>query len=553
MAGFIGVKSLFHPGFYTSHDGRHQVVRLAHFQQGLLDGQFPVRWAGSAFNGYGYPLFIFTYRLPFWIAEFWYKVSNSLTESIKFTFILTYILSGFSMYWFANTIWKNRLGSFLAAILYLWAPYRFVDIYVRAALGEAVTFVFIPLFFLGTYYLKINNKKGIPYFFLSIFALAGILLSHSMTLWLWSIPLGLWIIFNLYLVKNKKDYFQKLFLIFITTLLLTSYYWLPAFFEKQFTKFTSSINDYYKSHFVTFSQLLYSKWGYGFSMGGTKNDGMSFQIGIAQWFVYLSAILSLIFILIKNKLRKIVHFFPSLLSSNKVTFIWLFYFMTIFLLAIYFMLERANWYYVLINKVMPVDIPWRFLGVTVFAISALAGGIISIIKNNLVKGIFIVLILILAFYGNRNHLNVNQYTYYSDSEYWQDQETSNEYNDYAPKWFINQNESKDVQLTTIQGISTNKLIERKSNFFRFYSEVQSNKAEIVTRVAYYPGWNILVDGKTEQIAHKDGKIKVDLEKGNHLITLIFKETNLRLFSDWLSLITLFFLLGWVFKNYKFQK
>ena len=63
--GLLGVAPLFHPGFPASHDGHHQIVRLMHFHRGLVDGQLPVRWAGTALCGYGYPLFVFTYRLPF--------------------------------------------------------------------------------------------------------------------------------------------------------------------------------------------------------------------------------------------------------------------------------------------------------------------------------------------------------------------------------------------------------------------------------------------------------------------------------------------------------
>ena len=96
LISLLGVKALFHSGFYTSHDGRHQIIRLRHFHQGLVDGQLPVRWAGTALKGYGYPLFIFTYRLPFWIAELGYLVFKNLANAIKFAFILTYIFSGFN-------------------------------------------------------------------------------------------------------------------------------------------------------------------------------------------------------------------------------------------------------------------------------------------------------------------------------------------------------------------------------------------------------------------------------------------------------------------------
>jgi hypothetical protein len=115
ILALLGVKALFHSGFYTSHDGEHQVVRLWQFHQGLLDGQFPPRWAGSLLNGFGYPLFVFTYRLPFWIGEVFYRLGFTLTDSIKIVFILTYILSGVTMYLFASDLWKSKTAGLITS------------------------------------------------------------------------------------------------------------------------------------------------------------------------------------------------------------------------------------------------------------------------------------------------------------------------------------------------------------------------------------------------------------------------------------------------------
>src|SRR5439155_338892 len=94
------------------HDGRHQIVRLMHFHRGLVDGQLPVRWAGTALCGYGYPLFVFTYRLPFWLAELWYLASGSLGDAIKATFVVTFLASGVTMYWLAHLLTASPLAAF---------------------------------------------------------------------------------------------------------------------------------------------------------------------------------------------------------------------------------------------------------------------------------------------------------------------------------------------------------------------------------------------------------------------------------------------------------
>lgn len=532
LFGFLAIKALLHQGFYTSHDGRHQIVRLVHFHQGLVDGQLPVRWAGTALNGYGYPLFIFTYRLPFWIAETCYLFNKNLVNAIKFTFIITYLLSGLSMYWFAKELWHSKPAAFICSVFYLWAPYRFVDIFVRAALGEAVTFVFIPTFFLGILFLSRN--KIFSGFVLTCSSLAALILSHALTLILWVIPIILWLVINLIQTKFKKIYIFETLLSFIWSLALTAYYWIPATFEKQYTQFSASLGDYYKDHFVTLKQLIYSRWGYGFSMAGVEDDAMSFQVGVAQWLIIgLIAIYLIVRLLMRNKLK--LRIFAKITKQNISNIV---FFIIIFLVSIYFMLSSSEWFYHRLKNMMVIDLPWRFLGVSIFAASLLSGSLILILESKITKCLLGIFIITLCLYGNRNHLNVNQYTYYSEKEYWQDQETTNEHNDYMPRGFIeNKEDDVNYQLKTLTGNSDNKIILRNSFLVRFYSEVKSNTAEILTRVANFPGWQMYIDGEITKITDKDGRIKVALTRGNHLITLIFKETKVRLFSDWLSLIS----------------
>ena len=542
-SGLWGIKALFHQGFYTSHDGRHQVIRLMHFHQGLVDGQMPVRWAGTAFGGYGYPLFIFTYRLPFWLAEAWYRISPSLTDAIKFSFALGYLLSGLTMFWLAKKIWRSNLAGFLSAFVYLWALYRFSNIFVRASLGEATTFMFIPLVYLSFFALNQKKKNNFLWIMLGSLSLAGIILSHAMTLALWLIPLGLWFFLHLYLSKHKRAYFFSSLLVMVLSLLLTCYYWLPAFLEKKHTIFNSALSSYYQTHFVALSQLIYSKWGFGFDFLGTQDDMMSFQIGISQWLIIvLAAPVLLIKIFFKEK-------------GLSKKFALPFYFLIIFILSLYLMLPSSAWFYEAVKKVMIIDLPWRFLGVAVFSASVLGGSLIKFIKNSSLKILIITFLVGVAIYTNRNHLKVNQYTYFPNAEYWQDQETSNQYDDYAPLWFTKPFLDREIQLITQTGESENTLLKRTSNTFVFKSEVQSPQAEISTRISYWPGWETFVDNQKISTSYQeDGRIKIILNQGNHLVELVFKETKLRRLANWLSFLTLLILFSlsarFLFKNAK---
>src|SRR3990167_5108558 len=88
--GLFGAKAFFHHGFYTSHDGEHQLVRQYIFDRGLRDGQIPVRFSRQLYNGYGYPLFMFTYRLPFYAGEMLRLTGFSFVDAIKAVFFIAY-------------------------------------------------------------------------------------------------------------------------------------------------------------------------------------------------------------------------------------------------------------------------------------------------------------------------------------------------------------------------------------------------------------------------------------------------------------------------------
>ena len=227
--GFLGSKALFHSGFYTSHDGEHQLVRQYVFEQGLKDRQIPVRFNRQLYNGFGYPLYYFTYRLPFYIGEVFRMAGLSFANSIKAVFFIAHIASGLAMFWFARR-WGNFAG-IIAAFLYMWAPYRFSVIFVRAALGEHVAAVFVPLLFASVR----SGRKGNVNVVLGALSLAGMFLSHAMMAQITLLAFIPWMLMSLR--ANPSDgrsvaislrSIPKIFFMFILGIGLSAYYLLPA-------------------------------------------------------------------------------------------------------------------------------------------------------------------------------------------------------------------------------------------------------------------------------------------------------------------------------------
>ncbi|NMC36600.1 hypothetical protein GYA49_06175 [Candidatus Beckwithbacteria bacterium] len=529
----FAVKALFHPGFYTSHDGGHQIMRLVYFHQGLVDGQFPVRWAGNALDSYGYPLFIFTYRLPFWIAEIWYLLFHSLAGAIKFAFIASFVISSLTMYWLLLRLSKSKIAAFTGSMVYLWAPYRFVDIFVRAALGEAFTFIFAPLMFLGLFELSHSKKikEQIKWGLVLALGITGMVLSHSMTLVLFIFPLLLWFLLWLLKSKSKLRYIGTTVVSGLLSLGLTAYYWFPAFYERKFTIVSDVLGAYYKDHFVTFTQLLRSTWLYGFSMPGTADDMMSFQVGYAQWGIAALAFTTILLFLVRSKLK-------SFITLGFQQLLILVYSLLVFGIAIMLMLPSGEPFFDFLSKVVAIDLPWKFLEVTTFSAALLITVIVQIITKKWLQTFCVIGIVALALVGNRHHLRVNQYTFMPDSDYFASTETSNQYEDYRPKEFDQNLSQKDPLVQVLSGQAQTSDVYNKSNQLSFTAQVASDGAKLGLKKAYYPGWQIKVDEQAQTLNQEQGRLVVSLNQGKHHVVAIFTNTSWRQVVDLVSLLTL---------------
>ncbi|MCG2691460.1 hypothetical protein L6272_01390, partial [Microgenomates group bacterium] len=96
--GLFAMRTLYGPEYFDGHDSVAHLVRLYQYDLALKDGQLPPRWAGGLLAGRGYPVFIFAYPLPYFIAEAFHLIGFSLAVAIKLTFVLSYLVSIIGMY-----------------------------------------------------------------------------------------------------------------------------------------------------------------------------------------------------------------------------------------------------------------------------------------------------------------------------------------------------------------------------------------------------------------------------------------------------------------------
>ena len=95
------------------------IARLHQITTALSDGQFPVRWATDL--RFGEPIFNFYASLPFYIGFVIKSLGFSYIWTAKILFMLSSLLSAFTMFVFVRKLFSEKAAYFSAAI-YIWAP-----------------------------------------------------------------------------------------------------------------------------------------------------------------------------------------------------------------------------------------------------------------------------------------------------------------------------------------------------------------------------------------------------------------------------------------------
>lgn len=511
LISFPAVKSLLQPGFFQTHDGDWHIAHVYWFDKALRQGHFPVRWVDEINRGRGYPFFNFYYPLLYYLSEIPFFLGIGLTNSLKIVLVLSFPFSGVATFLWLKSLWGRRAG-LVGAVLIMYAPYRFVGVYVSARLGETVAFVFMPLALWGITRLKQTGRK-------QFLALAGmfwglLILAHNIQALVFS-PFLL-----AYTIVDKRMSWKQVVLLLGIALGTSAYFWLPAIVEKVWTLQGHQVAYDFADNFPPVKAYFYQPWGYDLNTTGHVG-GVSLQLGLAQW-----GALGMSVFWIRKK-----NYLPLLLL------IW------------------AGMTFLLMNKialplwsVLPllpqIQIPSRLLGMMTFLTPALGGWVAQ-------KHKFIALGLVfLALYSNRNYLRPGYFDRYHDDYYVNNLEflygTTDPYGENMPIWtrysiytFFKDKIVSDPRSPEIVKIST---VVNLPRHYSFIAEVE-RYGWVMIKSMYYPGWQVKLDGKPYRFQFEQSygqeewaNLVIAIPSGKHQIEASWEETVFRKTANAISVI-----------------
>ena len=163
----------FRNAVYLGHDGAVHIARLRSLASSIMTGQFPVRVGASMFNGYG-DLFPVYYPHLFLLPAAFMMILHSSTQmAFQSTLVLISIVTAFFMFGCTNALLNNKKQALLATILYVFAPYRLTNVFIRVAFGEVLGMTFFPLILWGVYECICGNRKRWPILSVGLICLAN--------------------------------------------------------------------------------------------------------------------------------------------------------------------------------------------------------------------------------------------------------------------------------------------------------------------------------------------------------------------------------------------
>ncbi|NOZ76728.1 MAG: YfhO family protein [Euryarchaeota archaeon] len=500
VAGFsiLAITPLLKPGFFASDDMLAPVYRLVELDACLGDGVLFPRWFPDLYGGRGAPFFNYYAPLAYYAAEAFHLLGLGYADSVKAVYGASFPLSGVFMYLYLRQR-AGPPGALVGAVLYMYAPYRFVDVYVRGTLAESFSFVLFPL----VLYLLDQALKdpGVARLNLLALAYACLVLTHNVMALVFTCFLALY-----WAVLGRGGHRVKAGLGLAAGLALSAFFWLPALGEMGYVKIERALLGF---GYAGPLQLLPELAGFP-----QRQIELNFQLGIFS----ILALLYAAFFLRDRYSR----FFLGLSA------------LAIFLVLPY---SGAIWRHLPLAGF--VQFSWRLLALVALSSSVLGGLAVHRMDMPGKRAALLCLLVALSsspFIGLRGTVdfdpgeltpqglrNLNAGLTYAD--------------EYMPvdATHLPVREGR----VEVRGGQAGVLDIREGCSYAALDIVTATGSTIAVDLYYFPGWTAYVDGARTQI-EKDGtgRVLLDVPRGRHLVLLRFEDTPLRRIATALSLATL---------------
>ncbi|MBR0366044.1 MAG: hypothetical protein IJH94_04510 [Clostridia bacterium] len=528
------------------HDLNFHLYRIEGIKDGILSGQFPVRVHPTHNSGYGYITASVYPELFLYFPALLRLLGMSPSMAYNCFLVFVNVMTAYVMYVSAKGITKSEFAGTAASVVYTLSTWRAINLFYRAAIGEALAMVFFPLVIYGAYCLIKGDKSK---WWILALACTGVFQSHIISTVFVAITLIIAVI-----VFRKNFTSDRRWLGFIKagvlTILLNAWY-LAAFLKYYIgldmaIKHVQKNTEFYQN--AIFPTQLFNVFNTSFGYSRLLNEGIKSEIALSLG-VGITVCMAVCFAYFVFRKKQTVEHEQ-------------FHFMLfVFACALVFMATTLFPWQILqqndiINKFCgTVRMPWRFLSLAspMFAISAAAVVTAYTQKPGTKKIIMTILCFVSAWafviWGAA-------YTNNNDSVLKKHQAVSTAYSaGYDDEYFVvgtNTNDLVPNRYQTSGGIRVTEFTKRGTSIDLSLEGASSDSSWVEVPLLYYPGY-LAKNDRGERLNTYFGTnnvLRIQLTDGTTAVKLRYKGF---LAFKLANLITMLTIAAWVVIAYGRKK
>jgi hypothetical protein len=494
--------------------------RLYIIVQAIENGTLPFYMDNNVLDGYGYFTKAFypdLLLLPFAAIGYF---AGIYTAYLSLIFTMTY-LCGLFTYIVMNKIYRSAFAAAVGSILFSFAAYRLHDLYFRCALGESISFTWMPLVLWGVYEIVKGDYKKWYILTLACFLLIN---THVISTIIIFIVTLFFLAFNYSAFVKEPARLKYLALSGITALIISSYFVFPLL-EQLFS------NRFWMSSKPFFDGEMGLNWRYTvYAIFTSFNHDSNVSIG-----GILIAMACLRFFINGRNL-------PQLKSLD----------FGVLLACICLLLCYYRFWNILPSSFTHIiQFPWRFFPAATFLLSV-AGGVYAsqlLAKSRIYRKIlFFLFIAAVSYYGMG---------YGMDGLYKQDIRTAPAVTADFPKTVVGAEylpekvpslsylKERGFVVSYRRSDTETGCLQRQDNGLSF-SLKTAQKDAFELPLIYYKGYRAELNGEEIEVGEsKNGLLEITAAKSGE-VKVYYAGTAIQKISVWLTLLSLLALLGYIF-------
>ena len=276
--------ALFIPYLVEGHDLRFHLLRIEGIKDSVLTGQLPSKIQPNWLNGNGYAVSVFYGDLFLYIPAFLRLIGFSIHFAYVFYALLVNTATCLISYCCFKGMVKNNRAALIGSAVYTLSLYRFINMYIRSAVGEYTAMTFLPLIVYGIWKIFTDDTEDKRYkynFIVPVIGYTGLLQTHVISCEIAGIFTIITCLIFIKKVFNKKRFCVLAFIVVLTAVINAGF--LVPFISYLGEPVKINLGYLYKAgiqHFGTFAAQLLELFTSYSGLCNTKDQGITGEMPI---------------------------------------------------------------------------------------------------------------------------------------------------------------------------------------------------------------------------------------------------------------------------------